>query len=334
MMVQVTLHETAHLLAARAVGFSPISLTVGGGPLLFQGRMGGVHFRFHWLPLWGLVKAMPVLGGLRWKGPIFSSAGLLMDALLLAITFHLAAASTHFALLAGYQVFIIAVTLWPMDARIEGSVMPNDGKELLRYLTGRTPGFVRAYEEKVRRYDASFLIGQSWLMRGEAAMTSREFAAAEADIASGRYADAVCKYSGILEHAGLHVAERALVLDAMASIPVVHGDRRFLAPAEGWARQASGLFPQSATVRGTLGSILVEKGASAEGLELLMPLTSEDNAPLDRTLASCYAAKAFHALGDAVRARKWLQAARSRGMAPQVCARIEAELAAPSAGAA
>jgi hypothetical protein len=80
-------------------------------------------------------------------------------------------------------------------------------------------------------------------------------------------------------------------------------------------------------VHGTLGSILVEKGDAAAGLELLMPLTSEDNSPIDRALAACYAAKALHALGRTAEASKWLQRARSHGDFKPVYSRIEAELA-------
>jgi hypothetical protein len=324
MLVQVTLHETAHLLAGRAVGFFPFAFTVGGGPLLFQCRMGGVHFQFHCLPVWGMVKAMPTLNGLWWRGPIFSAAGILMDMALLLLMLKLAPGNSYFAMLAGYQVLIIAVTLVPMDTCWQGVIYPNDGKQLLAYMTGRTPAFVQAYEDNVRRYDAAFDVDQSRLM-GDPAIAAR-FADAEADLASGRYAEAVQKFARLLGEEGLRKAERAVVLDSMASIAVVHGDKRFLSAAEDWAKQACALVPDSKTIHGTLGSILVEKGACAEGLALLMPLTSEQNSPVDRALASCYVAKAFHAQGDVVQAGKWLDVARRVGGFPQVCARIESEL--------
>ncbi|MGH8669772.1 MAG: hypothetical protein ACREUH_11125 [Burkholderiales bacterium] len=326
------------MLAARAVGFSPFAFTVGKGPLLFQRCIGGVEFRFHCLPFAGLVKARPVLDGLWWKGSVFSAAGVLLDALLLILMLKLAgfnpgppdigqstSASAFFAMIAAYQAFMVAATLIPLDAKVQGVALPNDGKQLLGYLTGRAAKLLQAYEDNVARYDSAFRIEASWLMQGDLQMMAA-FSAAGADMAAGRYLEATRKYARILEKTRMHPAERAVILDAMASIPVVHGDRSFLAAAEGWALQAWALFPRCRTIRGTLGSILVEKGACAEGLELLMPLTSEDNAPDDRALASCYVAKAFHALGDVVQASKWIESARRAGLFPQVRSRIESEL--------
>lgn len=341
--VQVTLHECAHLVAAKAVGFSAFSFTVGTGPLAFQHRAAGIDFRFHCFPSAGLVKAIPRLDGLRWRGAVFSGAGLILDAVIFIAAlgqadFRLDAtqgtpARTLFAAVAVYQGVIIALNLVPMHSLVQGCRLPNDGRQLMDYLSGATPRTLRAYEANVMRYDASFRIGQSWLMRGDLPLLAL-LAAGEADMAAGRYEDATQKYAELLERTSMHPAERAVILDAMASIPVVHGGKRFLAAAEDWARQACRLVPDCRTSRGTLGSILVEKGAAAEGLALLLPLTSDSNSPIDRTLASCYIAKAFDALGDAVQAGKWIEAARSLGVFPHVCARVESELARASGASA
>jgi predicted Zn-dependent protease len=162
-------------------------------------------------------------------------------------------------------------------------------------------------------------------MKGDLPMMAA-LSAAEAHMAAGNYAEATQKYLQLAETGSMHPAEKAIILDAMASIPVVHGDKRFLAQAEHWAKQAHALLPDCKTLRGTLGSILVEKGSCAEGMALLMPLTSEDNPAVDRVLASCYVAKALHALGDAVQAGAWMETARRAGVFPQVCSRIASEL--------
>lgn len=338
--VEVLFHEAAHVLAAKIVGFSPFALIVGKGPLLFQRRIHGVDVRLHLFPfLGGLAKAKVVLDGLRWRGALFSIAGVLSDAVLFALLLRLAgfkagapdvgqssAASAFFALLALYQLVTILASLVPMHVKVLGFCLPNDGRQFLDYLRGVTSRALQHYEEGVARYDPQFRIADSWLMRGDLQLINL-LSAAEQDMAAGRHREAADKYVRLIEQAGAHPAEKAQLLDRIACIPVFHGDRSLLPAAEAWAKQAVALLPLCKTVRGTLGSILVEKGDCAEGVALLMPLTSEDNTPIDRVLACSYIAKAFNCLGNRIEAGKWLAAARRHGGFSEVVSRIESELA-------
>ena len=117
-----------------------------------------------------------------------------------------------------------------------------------------------------------------------------------------------------------------MFLDRIASMHVFHGETRFLEEAESWARRACELVPECKSVRGTLGSILVERGRYADGLALLMPLTLEDNEPVDRACSSFYIAKAFRRLHDHAQADKWMETARSYGDRFGMLSRIESEL--------
>ena len=326
--IQTVLHEAAHVLVGRMVGFSPYALSIGRGPLLIHMRLAGVDVRIRALPFFGgVVRAWFPLRGISWRGALFAIAGIASETMLLALTASLAGfANGFFAMLAVYQVMVLLGNLIPYRVTVEGTRIPNDGAQFVAYLTGRTSVGLKAYEQNVARYDPTFRMADAWLMRGDPALMAR-FSSAEQQMAARDYVAATQTYLGLVAEPGIHAAEKALILDRIACIPVIDGDMRFLANAEVWARKAHALFPNSKTVHGTLGSILVERGDYAAGLELLMPLTSEDNSAIDRALAACFAAKALHALGRTVEAGKWIKTARSYDQFSRICSRIESELA-------
>src|SRR5712671_4295011 len=213
MFVEVILHESAHFLVAKMVGFRPFALIIGKGPLLFQGRVGGLEVRFHWLPLFGMVRTRPSLAGLSWKGALFSIAGILSDFVLLFLMLGLAGfkagapdpsqmSSLHafFAAIVLYQAVLIAANLVPASIGAEGAKIPNDGRQFLGYVSGRTAKVMGAYEHSVSRYDPSFRIADSWLMRGNLPMLA-VFAAAEKDMVAGRNAEATEKYLRLIDQA-------------------------------------------------------------------------------------------------------------------------------------
>ena len=73
MFVQSLLHEVSHALVGRVVGFSPLALIVGKGPLVVRARVAGVDVRIHALPFFGgMVQAGFPLRGLRWRGCLLS----------------------------------------------------------------------------------------------------------------------------------------------------------------------------------------------------------------------------------------------------------------------
>jgi hypothetical protein len=331
-MIQMLLHEGAHLLAARMVGFSAFAVTIGTGPVLLRRRFGGLELRIHWLPFFGVVWTRPVLSGLAWRGALFSSAGPLSDALLLALLLYLIGFGLgdlqHFlAFLALYQAAIIVANLVPSEFTAHGMKILNDGRQLIGYLRGGVPATLQAHESNVTRYEPTFRLKDSWLMRCDVAILVAMTDAQE-DIANGRYADGAQKHLRVIGERNIHPAEKAMLLDAIACIPLVHDARALLPAAETWARQACELVPRCRTVRGTLGAILVERDAYADGLALLMPLTSEENTQIDRIFASCFAAKALHHLGRTAEGRALLEKARNGGASAELCGRIEAQMAA------
>lgn len=341
MVIEPVLHEGAHLVAGRMVGFSPYAVTIGRGALLFRRRFGSIEVRFHLIPGSGAVKLLPHMNISGWRGAAFSIAGIIVDAFLLVLLINLVDlrspasdpgqgpfVAIFLIALVLYQAWVIAANTIPRDALVEGIKVANDGKQFLAYLRGR-PSWVAQYEQSIARYDPTFRIADSWLVRSDPAAVALHNES-QIDLAAGRHAEGVAKAEQVLGKVDMHPAEKAALLDGLACVAVIGGDKRFIARAEIWAREACRLFPACTTLRGTLGSVLVEASRYEEGLALLLPLTTQDNSAVDRTLAACFAAKALQACGRADEAAQMMQTAVSGGVFHEVCARVKAELAATS----
>src|SRR5262249_10257461 len=158
----IVLHELSHLLAARLVGFKAYAFIVGKGPVLLHRRIGNLDVRIHWIPETGLVRVGPLLEGLSWRGAMLLAAGPLSDAVLLAVLATLAGlglgspkageGSLFFAILTIGQALVLVSSVVPRDCTIAGTRMPNDGKQFLGYVTGRTANTaLQTYEGNVRR---------------------------------------------------------------------------------------------------------------------------------------------------------------------------------------
>jgi len=93
-----------------------------------------------------------------------------------------------------------------------------------------------------------------------------------------------------------------------------------------WIKKARALFPKSAKLQSTQGSILIESGAIHEGMALLLPLAGPGKALSLRAMSAAYLAKGCHTLEKHDEAAKWLAMAKEIGGLDTVCARIEQEM--------
>jgi membrane-associated protease RseP (regulator of RpoE activity) len=92
--IALALHELAHALAARVLGIRVWGITLGRGPVLWEGMVGGCQVRVALLPLHGEVRlhdgdaallgyrnleasawGFVWLAGSSWRAPIISAAG-------------------------------------------------------------------------------------------------------------------------------------------------------------------------------------------------------------------------------------------------------------------
>ncbi len=118
----------------------------------------------------------------------------------------------------------------------------------------------------------------------------------------------------------------ATFLHEMATLAVVDGHKELLPYALEWTREARNVAPSARTLLGTHGSVLVESGEIEAGIALLSTLTTVDDDPNDRAIATCYLAKAHHKLGNPEKARRLLEEARKLRPPAALLNRIASEI--------
>ncbi|CAN5627433.1 hypothetical protein BH09VER1_BH09VER1_14400 [soil metagenome] len=348
MAFSIALHETAHVLVGKAVGFAPREMIVGKGTLLFRRVLLGVDVRWCLSPFGGFAFASRTpLEGLWWRGSLFALAGPLVELLLgvlIGIPLYLEVTNPgddptwqiFLCILAASQVGSLVANIFPRDVRTGFGVVANDGKAFLAYITGRRSRDLeqglKAYAEGVARYEPAFRPGDAWFLEISGAV-AREYSQAERDLSERRLDKAVEKYLSLIERQRLSRGEKAMMLDTLAGIPVILGESDYLEEALEWAKRARELCPAAVTLAGTQGSLLVESSRYREGIEMLQPLTGPGNTPGDLAISACYLAKAWDRLGDEKQALYWINFARESGGSPLVCALIEPQLSKRSAAA-
>lgn len=341
MVFSTLLHELAHVLVGQAVGFAPQGMIVGTGVLLFRRVLFGVDVRWCLNPFGGVAFASRTpLNGLWWRGSLFAAAGPAVELLLgliigIPLYFEVVKPGSDplwqifLCMLAAVQLSSLANNSFPHDIRVEFGRVPNDGKSFLSYITGNRSreleGELEAYAKAVTRYEPGFQPEDAWFLEATSAAT-KEYDRAEWNLRERRLDAAVEQHLRIIDGQMLSRGEKAMLLDSLAGIPVILGERGYLEEALQWVKQARELCPESATLAGTQGSLLVEAGHYREGIALLLPLTESGNAPADLAIAACYLAKAWDRLGDEKQAAYWMNLARESGGSPAVCALIEPQL--------
>jgi hypothetical protein len=147
--------------------------------------------------------------------------------------------------------------------------------------------------------------------------------------ARGDFQDAVQRELG---RGALSREETMLALDALVTSGLMCPDPALRTHLDAWSQEALRLGPDSATLRGSRGAVLVELGRYQEGKTLLLPLVGAQSSESFDTFMSCvFLARAEHALGDATAARAHAAMAHENAEAfPQAAvllARLDAELA-------
>lgn len=93
-------------------------------------------------------------------------------------------------------------------------------------------------------------------------------------------------------------SEKLCLLDALACVPFLDGLPAYLPEADRWSRQALAIQPDSLTLRGTRGAILIEQGRFDEGEHLLQEVLAKSEADIDQGICSFFLALAARQRGD------------------------------------
>jgi predicted Zn-dependent protease len=173
------------------------------------------------------------------------------------------------------------------------------------------------------------LVGPYLLLKNDT-RTIELFVKAETELAYKHFDEAIALYNRLLGGPNVSGAERVYILDNLASIVIVLGQKQYLTQADVWSQEAMALAGYSKTVRGTRGVVLIELGNYEEGMRMLLHLTEPDNDPLDIAISSCYLAKAEHRLGNGGQAWSWFKLAEKTGKQiphlSEMFARVKQEL--------
>ena len=121
--------------------------------------------------------------------------------------------------------------------------------------------------------------------------------------------------------------ERADLLDAFASLPLLHqGTRALLADAQLWCDEARALAPDRLTLRGTHGSLLVEQDRCEEAWPILQEVFTKTGSKHDRGICAFYLALAAGRLGRQREMLKYRSQTLRFCKVPVLLGRIQAEI--------
>ena len=130
-----------------------------------------------------------------------------------------------------------------------------------------------------------------------------------------------------LEGGNLLREEKMYVLDGLVTDGLISGDPAIRDHLDEWSLHALSLGPESPTLLGSRGAVLVELGRYEAGKALLEPLVAADQGEsFDSLMSQAFLARAERALGDREAARRLANAARRTSNALQATPRITAML--------
>ena len=133
-VVVIVCHEAGHALGARLVGYGVAEVSLGLGPVVARGRVGGTRLVLRLLPLMGHTLTVPTDGGRRARQAVTVAAGPLVHAGVVGVAFLLADPSGGFARgVAHLGGLLLLLNLVPHHA---GGQHPSDGLQLLTLLRG------------------------------------------------------------------------------------------------------------------------------------------------------------------------------------------------------
>lgn len=323
------IHEVAHALAARAVGFPVLEVIVGRGPELAAGRVGRTRWalrRYGFLG--GLTLFAPPDGAPRWRSAVIYAAGptanLTTAAVAAACGFALAdmeglAAVFAPSILAGLVVANLLMAfnaLWPQ----QGSDYPTDGARILTLFrpTSPTPfdgrlGLLAAAQrlQLAGRFGeaAALVVDQLDLWPNDPCLlgmvihyTSR---AAGDRAAMERYRAVVAgapsgpprffpDYEGSAGWLAANIAWSSLKAGEDADLDQVDEELQL----------ALSHLPDAPEVKATLGALFVARGDPAAGEPLLIDAMRKVEDPVDRADFAGYVARARRARGQEDGARE------------------------------
>ncbi len=307
--ISVVLHELGHLCVAYLVGLKAYKLEVGSGPSLWKGCIGNLFIDLKLFPSHGLAHAKyKTIKNIRWRLLAFTLGGPATNLLLTFIFFNEVGkngASWPAFLLMIFEIGVFTSNIYPRTTLINGVSLDSDGLSALRLLTSKN------MHQSINNYK---IIMEQSLARYSSKHSSRELFDGDVDslmtlIFSAQltedeeYENAVRELEKLLVVKYSSDGEKLLVLDHLCCLALYHGYQDILPKLDALSRQALELAPNSPTIKGTRGAILVELERYEEALQFLLPLLHDDNDETDRAVSYCYVARVEQARNNLEKSR-------------------------------
>jgi tetratricopeptide (TPR) repeat protein len=349
--VRILIHELGHLIAASAFGWKLLTLVVGTGPEKSFGRMGNVEVRFGARPFGGLTRVVPLQFGLyRFKFLIFVICGPLANALLIVSmvaiyrAFDLDQWPEWVTVVLGlsfyHEVAFLIGNLIPHEVRRYDRKLSSDGLQIWNCLTKSRSelesnfnnGLV-AYAEMLlkagKAADARRLMEDAFFHVGPQTDPARITFWIRVLLVLGRQREALEESEKVI--AGVDRLEAPVIqtLDQLACIPIFGDHPEFLPVATKCIDEAIQREPQTITLKGTKGSLLIENGNLAEGVPMLEEVRRESESENDQAICSYYLAYACYKKGDTSGAVEQLRLSKEKYPQCLVASRIEKKILAP-----
>jgi hypothetical protein len=321
--IGIAFHEAGHVLCALVARMPILLVSIGGGPLLLSGRLGGAKLEWRLLPFFGFVQCYPAFAYRKLSQAIFVLGGVLGNVTLVAIVAGLdfvgAVPPAARAPLTGIviaQFLLILISLLPFTTSVGGTRIGTDGLQLLRLLWRPRNGsteVARFYASQLARYSRSGEPGPgASLASPRIFYQTRRLDAWSDEAVRSEVQDALSRE---LELGELGREDEMLLLDTLLTLGLVTGDEKFRPWLDEWSLRALKLGPEIATLVGTRGAVLVSLGRFQEGKALLSSLSvaqhdASFDATFDTLMTQFFLARAEYGLGNAAAARALGVAAR------------------------
>ncbi len=332
----ILIHESGHVLAARAVGFDVIEARVGRGPVALAWRAWGVRWLIHrYAPLGGLTLFVPPEGASRWRRGVSYVGGALANLAAAGV------AAAFFAILDGavwdlagavaigwlfLNLLMALNALWPA----KGADHPSDGALILGLLRKPAPvtderfpllrqtqrlTLAGRFSEAADIFEAQLKIwpNDPYVL----GMVVHCTAQAKGDRAAlARYRLLAAKApAGPPKPFDWHADMTGWMAGNIAWSAINAGPDADLDLAERQLQIALSLQPDAPAIKGTQGAWLAARGQADTGEDLLVRALPELETPADKAAFTRRLAEARRLRGDAV------GAAEARRLGDHVLAR-------------
>jgi Flp pilus assembly protein TadD len=351
LIVSTVVHEAAHALVGRALGFGVMSVSLGRGRAVWARKVGATQIVLQVVPFTGATRV--VAASTRWlrlRLMLLYAAGPASNLLLLAACIPLLSERDTLDALVVRPAPVLALALAngmlalfnliPHPPRVRRGVrsLGSDGWNVLAAPFRREASLVplviahavwessRLIASGGKLSEASALVEQA-LKRDPASPIAR-IAHADLLVAMGRWPEAVVWLRSLLTDAAVRTKAPdavPLLANNLAWAAFMQDDPSLLEEAEVRSKEALAAAPDLPSAHGTRGAVLLAQGALDEAEERLA-FAFARNGPHNGALNACCLAMLHARRGQRTAAETWLETARSLSPKCALLARAEAAL--------